>query len=55
MPRRLPSKEEDEELREGIHKQVYQSTPYTRPRPSPQACSNSRRRKGTPQRAPLGP
>lgn len=53
MGRRLPSKEEDEELREGIHNQVYQSTP-SRHRPL-QACSNSRRRKGIPHRAPLGP
>ncbi|KAK7262229.1 hypothetical protein RJT34_29792 [Clitoria ternatea] len=51
MGRRLLSKEEEGELREGIHKQVYQSTPP----PSLQACSNSRRRKGTPRRAPLGP
>ncbi|KAJ1397774.1 hypothetical protein SESBI_31566 [Sesbania bispinosa] len=56
MARRLLSKEEDEELREGIHKQVYKSTPSPcPPRPSPQACSNSRRRKGIPHRAPLGP
>ncbi|KAK7312616.1 hypothetical protein VNO77_36600 [Canavalia gladiata] len=55
MPRRLPSKEEDEELREGIHKQVYQSTPSSHIRPSLHSCSNSRRRKGIPQRAPLGP
>ncbi|KAG4385385.1 hypothetical protein GLYMA_12G083000v4 [Glycine max] len=50
MPRRLPSKEE---LREGIHKQVYQSKPsnsHLRP-----LCSNSRRRKGIPHRAPIGP
>ncbi|TKY67137.1 hypothetical protein E2542_SST10029 [Spatholobus suberectus] len=52
MPRRLPSKEE---LREGIHTQVYQSTPSSHLRPSLQACSNSRRRKGVPHRAPLGP
>ncbi|CAL5212202.1 unnamed protein product [Lathyrus oleraceus] len=55
--RRLLSKEEDEEIlimREGIHKQqVYKSTfsPYS----SQQAYSNSRRRKGIPHRAPLGP
>ena len=50
IARRLPSKEdEEEELRKGIiQKQVYQSTPSP-----PQACSNSRRRKGIPQRAPL--
>ncbi|KAK7257664.1 hypothetical protein RIF29_31804 [Crotalaria pallida] len=53
-PRRLPSKEEEEEdeLREGIYKQVYQSTLSS---PPPLACSNSRRRKGIPHRAPLGP
>lgn len=54
MGRRLVSKEE---MREGIHKQVvYQSTssPYCPPS-FPQACSNSRRRKGIPHRAPLGP
>ncbi|KAL2328532.1 hypothetical protein Fmac_021959 [Flemingia macrophylla] len=45
MPR-LASKEE---LREGIHKQGYQSTPSHL---SQQVCSNSRRRKGVPQRAP---
>ncbi|RDY12933.1 hypothetical protein CR513_02214 [Mucuna pruriens] len=49
---RLASKEE---LREGIHTQVYQSTSSTHLRPSLQACSNSRRRKGVPHRAPLGP
>ncbi|XP_029127241.1 uncharacterized protein LOC109799168 isoform X3 [Cajanus cajan] len=43
---RLASKEE---LREGIHKQVYQSTPS---HVSLQVCSNSRRRKGVPHRAP---
>ncbi|CAJ2654547.1 unnamed protein product [Trifolium pratense] len=54
---RLLSKEEDEEIllsmREGIQKQVYKTTfsPYS----SQQACSNSRRRKGIPHRAPLGP
>ncbi|KAG2397506.1 uncharacterized protein HKW66_Vig0142580 [Vigna angularis] len=54
MRRRLPSKEE---LREGIHKQVYQSTSSnSHLRPSLQhGCSNSRRRKGIPHRAPLGP
>lgn len=56
MARRLPSKKEEEELREGIHKQVYRSTPSPNcHRSSPQACSNSRRRKGIPHRAPLGP
>ncbi|XP_073226031.1 protein RGF1 INDUCIBLE TRANSCRIPTION FACTOR 1 isoform X2 [Cicer arietinum] len=52
---RLVSKEELI-MREGIHKQLYQSTssPYC-PRSSQQACSNSRRRKGIPHRAPLGP
>jgi len=56
MPRRLPSKEE---LREGNHKEVYQSTSSnSHLRPSLQqqhVCSNSRRRKGVPHRAPLGP
>jgi len=54
MSRRLPSKEE---LLEGIHKQVDQSTPSnSHLRPSlAQACSNSRRRKGVPHRAPSGP
>ncbi|XP_061353462.1 uncharacterized protein LOC133298223 [Gastrolobium bilobum] len=54
MARRLPSKEEDEKLREGIHKQVYQSTPCPcLGQSQAQACSNSRRRKGIPRRAPL--
>ncbi|KAE9616720.1 putative transcription repressor PLATZ family [Lupinus albus] len=50
MGRKLASKDEDEELREGMYKQVYQST-----HSSSQPCSNSRRRKGIPHRAPLGP
>ncbi|PON55341.1 PLATZ transcription factor family protein [Parasponia andersonii] len=54
MASRMPSKEEDdEELREGIIIQrdnsTYQSTPRT-----PHSNSSSRRRKGTPHRAPLG-
>ncbi|KAI4334312.1 hypothetical protein L6164_019023 [Bauhinia variegata] len=57
MGRRLPSREEDEqELREGIHKQVYRSTPlHPSSRTPHRVCSNSRRRKGIPHRAPLGP
>ncbi|KAK2433829.1 protein RGF1 INDUCIBLE TRANSCRIPTION FACTOR [Trifolium repens] len=61
MSRRLLSKQEDEEIlssmREGIQKQVYKSTfsPYCSNNSSQQACSNSRRRKGIPHRAPLGP
>ncbi|XP_050281907.1 protein RGF1 INDUCIBLE TRANSCRIPTION FACTOR 1 [Quercus robur] len=47
MPRRLAAKAE-EELREGIQQEMYQSMP-------PPSHSNSRRRKGIPQRAPLGP
>nr|POE45175.1 hypothetical protein CFP56_25315 [Quercus suber] len=47
MPRRLAAKAE-EELREGIQQEMYQSMP-------PPPHSNSRRRKGIPQRAPLGP
>jgi hypothetical protein len=44
-------------MREGIQKQVYKSTfsPYCSNNSSQQACSNSRRRKGIPHRAPLGP
>ncbi|ESW04347.1 hypothetical protein PHAVU_011G087600 [Phaseolus vulgaris] len=54
MGRRLASKEE---LREGKHKQVYQSTSSnSNLRASLEhVCSNSRRRKGVPHRAPLGP
>ena len=58
MGRRLPSKEEeedDEELRDGIiiqrDKAMYQNTLRT---PQSNSISSSRRRKGTPHRAPLG-
>lgn len=47
--RLLVSKEEEEELREGVD--IYQSTP---PPTHNSNISNSRRRKGTPHRAPLG-
>lgn len=49
IPRRLLAKEEVHELREGIQQEIYQSTPPAG------SHSNSRRRKGIPQRAPLGP
>ncbi|XP_044480358.1 protein RGF1 INDUCIBLE TRANSCRIPTION FACTOR 1 [Mangifera indica] len=47
IQRRLGSKEEEEELREGRPQDIYGRTP-----PPPQ--SNSRRRKGIPHRAPFG-
>eukprot|EP00258_Populus_trichocarpa_P047728 XP_024463747.1 uncharacterized protein LOC7463332 [Populus trichocarpa] len=47
MARRLPLKEE-EELREGSQQDMYKSTPIP-------PHSTSRRRKGIPHRAPLGP
>lgn len=47
IQRRLGSKEEEEELREGRPQDMYGRTP-----PPPQ--SNSRRRKGIPHRAPFG-
>lgn len=45
MQRRLPTKEK-EELREGRQQDMHRSTP-------PPTHSNSRRRKGIPQRAPF--
>ncbi|PQQ14102.1 uncharacterized protein Pyn_06914 [Prunus yedoensis var. nudiflora] len=48
---RLPSKELEDQLPQGMQQEMYQNTPT----PPHHSNSNSRRRKGIPHRAPLGP
>ncbi|KAI5322502.1 hypothetical protein L3X38_031574 [Prunus dulcis] len=48
---RLPSKELEDQLPQGMQQDLYQNTPT----PPHHSNSNSRRRKGIPHRAPLGP
>ncbi|CAN6557096.1 protein RGF1 INDUCIBLE TRANSCRIPTION FACTOR 1-like isoform X1 [Malus sylvestris] len=52
--RRLPSEELlEDQLREGMQQEMYQSTPT--PTPPPHSDARKRRRKGIPHRAPLRP